>query len=225
MELLVHFDLAELIRTVGYVGIGAIVFAESGLLIGFMFPGDSLLFTAGLLASQGYFNYPLLATIVFVCAVAGDAVGYAFGRRVGPKIFTREGSLFFDPEHLNRAARFYEKHGGKAIIIARFMPFVRTFAPIVAGVGQMQYRRFAFFNIIGGLLWAVGLSFLGYFLGENVPGIDRYIIPIVAFIIVVSAAPTFIHVARDPVQRRKIWNYVTRRGSKAPSDLPEKGTL
>ncbi len=164
MEALLHFDLKHLIETIGYVGIGSVVFAESGLLIGIFLPGDSLLITAGLLASQGYFSYPLLAMIVFVAAVAGDAVGYTFGRRVGPKIFSREGSLFFNPEHLKRAEVFYERHGGKAVVIARFMPFLRTFASIVAGVGKMSYPRFAFFNALGALLWAVGLTTLGYVL-------------------------------------------------------------
>lgn len=213
-----HFDLPQLIQAVGYLGVGAIVFAESGLLIGFMLPGDSLLFTAGLLASKGVFSYPLLAVIVFVAAVAGDAVGYSFGRRVGRRIFTRKGSLFFDPEHLRRAEEFYERHGGKAVILARFMPFVRTFAPIVAGVGRMSYPRFAFFNVTGALLWAVGLSGLGYVLGETVPGIDRFIFPIIALILIASASPIAWRILSDPVERarvmqtlRHLWKVATKR--------------
>lgn len=198
-----HFDLVQLIQAVGYLGVGGIVFAESGLLIGFLLPGDSLLVTAGLLASHGFFSYPILAVVVFVAAVAGDAVGYTFGRRVGPRIFKRQGSLFFDPEHLQRAEAFYERHGGKAVILARFMPFVRTFAPIVAGVGKMSYPRFAFFNVIGALLWAVGLSGLGYVLGETVPGIDRYILPIIVLILVASASPLLWRVLSDPVERAR----------------------
>lgn len=210
MEHLLHLDLPTLIRSIGYVGVGAIVFAESGLLIGFFLPGDSLLFTGGLLASQGYFSYPIFALVTFVCAVAGDAVGYTFGRRVGPRIFSREGSRFFNPEHLRTASAFYEKHGGKAIVLARFMPFVRTFAPIVAGVARMPYPRFAFFNVFGALVWAVGLSFLGYILGETVPGVDQYILPIVGAIILVSVAPTVIHVLRDPIERGRLLRLLTR---------------
>lgn len=202
-------SLPDIVRAIGYVGIAGIVFAESGLLIGFMLPGDSLLITAGLLASQGYFSYPLLAIAVFVAAVAGDAVGYTFGRRVGPRIFSRKSSRFFNPEHLKTAADFYERHGGKAIILARFMPFVRTFAPIVAGAARMRYRRFAMYNIVGALLWAVGLSLIGYLLGEHVPGIDRYILPIVVGVIVVSASPTFIHILRDPRERKRLLRLVT----------------
>ena len=204
MEALLSLDLAHLVQTVGYIGVGAIVFAESGLLIGFMLPGDSLLITAGLLASQGYFSYPLLALIVFVAAVTGDAVGYAFGKRVGPRIFSKEGSRFFNPDHLRTAAAFYERHGGKAVVLARFMPFVRTFAPIVAGAAGMGYARFASFNVIGALLWGVGLSAVGYLLGEHVPGIDRYIVPIVIAVILVSASPTIIHVLRDPKERARL---------------------
>ena len=210
MEHLIGIDLPTLIRTIGYFGVAGIVFAESGLLIGMFLPGDSLLFTAGLLASQGYFSYPLLAFIVFIAAITGDAVGYAFGRNVGPKIFSREGSRFFDPAHLRRAADFYERHGGKALILARFMPFIRTFAPVVAGIGQMHYGRFTFFNVIGGLLWAVGISFLGYFLGETVPGVDQYLVPIIAFIILASVAPTIIHVLKDPVERKRLLRIISR---------------
>lgn len=208
---LTELDLPQLIQAVGYAGIAAIVFAESGLLIGFMLPGDSLLITAGLLASQGHLSYPLLAALVFCAAVAGDAVGYAFGRRVGPRIFRREGSLLFDPAHLRRAEAFYERHGGMAVVLARFMPFVRTFAPIVAGVGRMSYPRFAFFNVIGALLWAVGLSAAGYLLGATVPGIDRYVLPIVAGIILLSVAPTAWQLVRDPAGRARVRGMLRRR--------------
>lgn len=210
MEHLLGIDLGSVIEAIGYLGIAGIVFAESGLLVGILFPGDSLLFTAGLLASNGYFSYPILALVVFVAAVAGDAVGYAFGRRVGPRVFSKAGSRFFDPAHLERAERFYERHGGKAVIFARFLPFLRTFAPIVAGIGRMSYPRFAFFNVIGALAWAVGLSGLGYGLGSTVPGIDSYVLPIVLAILVLSAAPTAIHVLRDPVDRARIVRLITR---------------
>ena len=195
-------DLVRLIETVGYFGLFAIVFAESGLFVGFFLPGDSLLFTAGFLASQGYGNIAVLVMGCFVAAVLGDSFGYAFGRRVGPRIFTRDDSLFFRKAYLTRTQEFYDRHGGKTLILARFMPVVRTFAPIFAGVGAMRYAEFLFYNIIGALLWAVGLTVLGYVLGSVIPGIDRYLIPLVLGIIILSALPPFLHIARDWLRNR-----------------------
>ena len=143
-------NLIELIKTVGYLGVFGIVFAESGLFIGFFLPGDSLLFTAGLLASQGYLNIATLLLVVFVGAVLGDNFGYAFGKTVGPKLFRRENSILFHKKNLIRAHNFYKQYGPMTIILARFIPVVRTFAPIVAGIGQMQYKTFVFYNIFGG---------------------------------------------------------------------------
>jgi membrane-associated protein len=197
MENLIHFDLEEFIKTVGYIGVFSIVFAESGLLVGFFLPGDSLLFTAGFLASQDFFNFPLLVMGCFIAAVTGDSVGYWFGNRVGRRLFQREDSLLFKKKHLLRAEALYDQHGGKIIVIARFMPFVRTFAPIVAGIGTMHYRRFISYNVVGGFLWAVGVTSAGYFLGSQIPDIDRYLIPIVFLIIVVSVLPPAIHFLRD----------------------------
>ncbi len=190
-------DMPLLIKTVGYLGFFIIVFAESGLLVGFFLPGDSLLFTAGVLASQDYLSIWILLPLAFLGAVAGDSVGYAFGRRVGPKIFTRDDSLFFHKDHIMRASRFYEVHGAKTIVIARFMPVVRTFAPIVAGVGKMHYPTFLFYNIIGGVLWGIGLLLAGYFLGSVIPNIDHYLLPIVAGIIFLSILPGTIHLVRE----------------------------
>jgi len=203
MEELLHFDLEEFIRTVGYIGVFAIIFAESGLLIGFFLPGDSLLFTAGFLASQDFFNFPLLAIGCFIAAVAGDSVGYWFGHRVGRPLFERKDSFLFKKKHLYRAQALYERHGGKIIVIARFMPIVRTFAPIVAGVGTMNYRRFISYNVIGGFLWAVGVSSAGYFLGNTIPNVDRYLLPIVFVIIVISALPPATHFAKDFLAERR----------------------
>lgn len=197
----VHFDLPELIRTVGYLGIWAIVFAESGLLVGFFLPGDSLLFTAGFLASQGYLNIWILVIGCFIAAVVGDSVGYTFGHRYGRKLFTKEESLFFNPKHLIRAEDFYHKHGKKTIIIARFVPIVRTFAPIVAGMGKMEYRTFLSYNIIGALLWAVGVTLLGYYLGKAVPDIDKYLIPGIILIILLSVAQPLYHLFKEPANR------------------------
>ena len=146
MESLIHFDLENLVRTVGYFGVFGIVFAESGLLIGIFLPGDSLLFTAGFLASAGIFNIYVLVFGCFIAAVLGDNVGYAFGSRLGPRIFNKEDSFWFHKKHLQRAEMFYEKHGGKTIILARFTPIVRTLAPVVAGAGKMTYQTFFFYN-------------------------------------------------------------------------------
>lgn len=190
-------DLEELIRAVGYLGLFGIIFAETGLLVGFFLPGDSLLFTAGFLASQDFLNIWLLVFVCFVAAVTGDATGYAFGNRVGRRLFRKPESLLFNPDHLQRAERFFEKHGGKAIIIARFLPIVRTFIPIVAGIGSMSYPRFFSYNVIGAVLWAIGLPLAGFFLGNAIPSVDRYLLPIIALIIIVSILPTAIHVWRE----------------------------
>lgn len=191
------FDLVHLIETVGYIGLVAIVFAESGLFFGFFLPGDSLLLTAGLLASQGHLKLSILLLILPPAAILGDSVGYWFGRKVGPPIFSRENSLLFRRKNLLAAKAFYDKHGGKTIVLARFMPFIRTFAPIVAGAVEMNYPRFLLFNVFGGLLWAAGVTTAGYFLGESIPGIDNYFLLIVAVVIFISALPSMIHVWRE----------------------------
>ncbi|MEW6580625.1 MAG: VTT domain-containing protein [Chloroflexota bacterium] len=208
MEELLHFDLKTFIATIGYIGIFAIVFAESGLLIGFFLPGDSLLFTAGVIAGSKTLqstlgvelSYPVLAIGCFIAAVTGDSVGYLFGSRVGRRLFEREDSLLFKKKYLYQAEAFYQKHGGKVIVLARFMPIVRTFAPIVAGIGTMHYPRFLFFNLFGGLLWAVGVVSAGYYLGEAA---DGYLLPIVLAIILVSVAPPAFHVLKDYLAHRR----------------------
>ena len=186
----------QLIEAFGTLGLFAIVFAESGLLFGFFLPGDSLLFTAGLLASQGRLNLPVVLVGCFAAAVAGDQVGYVFGRRAGPALFRRPESRLFKRENLERAQSYFEEHGSKTIVLARFVPIVRTFAPIVAGAGRMHYRTFVTFNVLGGLLWSVGVTTLGYLLGETIPDIDRYLLPIIALIILVSVAPMAVEVIR-----------------------------
>jgi membrane-associated protein len=201
-----HFDLAQIIETVGYIGLFAIVFAESGLFFGFFLPGDSLLLTAGLLASQGKLDLALLAIILPIAAILGDSVGYWFGKKTGPRIFSREDSLLFRRKNLLAAKAFYDRHGGKTIVLARFMPFIRTFAPIVAGAVEMNYGRFLLFNVAGGLLWGVGLTAAGYYLGQSVPDIDRSFLAVVAAVIVLSALPTMIHLAKEygPLLRQRL---------------------
>ena len=196
-------DLMKILPTIGYIGIFGIVFAESGLLIGFFLPGDSMLFTAGFLASQGFFNIYILAILSFVGAVVGDSVGYWFGHKVGRRLFHKKDSFFFHKENLMKAEKFYEKHGKKTIILARFLPVVRTFAPIVAGIGTMHYNTFLSYNVIGGFFWSVGMTVAGYFLGRIIPDVDKYLIPIVLVIIIVSVLPTFIHLLKDYMENKK----------------------
>src|SRR5688572_15900291 len=169
-------DPRVLIETFGYIGLFVIVFAESGLFFGFFLPGDSLLLTAGLFAYKGELNLWILLPLLFVAAVLGDNVGYWFGRKTGPPLFNRENSLLFRRKNLLAARAFYDKHGGKTIILARFMPFIRTFAPIVAGAVNMNYRSFMFYNLVGGVLWAIGVTLAGYGLGSLFPPetLDRY---------------------------------------------------
>lgn len=199
------FDLTSLIKTAGYAGLFGIVFAESGLLIGFFLPGDSLIFTAGFLASQGYLNVWVLAPLLFAAAIIGDNVGYSFGYRMGPKLFKKEDSLFFHKDHLIKAEKYFKAHGGKTIILARFLPVVRTFAPILAGVGKMRYTTFLIYNLVGGFLWTFGLSLFGYYLGRIIPNVDRYLIPIILLIIFFSIAPTIWQILKDKSTREKIW--------------------
>ncbi|MBI4036879.1 VTT domain-containing protein [Candidatus Daviesbacteria bacterium] len=199
-----HFDLATFIQTVGYIGVFIITFVESGLLVGFFLPGDSLLFTAGFLASQGFFNIVLLALGCFIAAVLGDSAGYYIGHKFGKKLFHKEDSIIFHKDHLIRAQNFYEKHGGKAIVLARFMPVVRTFAPVVAGIGDMKYSKFLFFNIFGGLFWAIGVTGAGYFLGNTIPDVDKYLLPIIALIIVASISPGIYHALKNQQTRTEL---------------------
>ncbi|MBI2052994.1 MAG: VTT domain-containing protein [Candidatus Ryanbacteria bacterium] len=190
------FELEPLIRTIGYIGVWIVVFSESGLLVGFFLPGDSFLFTAGVLASQDFLNIWILIPLIFSGAILGDNVGYAFGYRIGPKLFKREDSVFFHKKHLMRAELLYEKYGPKIIVLARFMPVVRTFAPIVAGIGKMKYKTFLIYNLVGGILWGIGMPLFGYFLGSTVPAVDRYIIPIIIGIIFLSILPGVVHVGK-----------------------------
>jgi len=193
-------DPIKIIETLGYVGVFAIIFAESGLFFGFFFPGDSLLLTAGLLASRGLLNEFILVPGLFIAAVLGDQVGYWFGAKTGPMIFSRENSLLFRRKNLLAAKAFYEKHGGKTVTLARFLPLIRTFAPIVAGAAEMNYRRFLMFNLLGGFLWAVCVTMLGYTLGKlfgSVEGVDKYFTLLVLAFFFIPGLPALIHLWND----------------------------
>lgn len=201
--LLSYISPAHIISSLGLIGVIAVVFAESGLFFGFFLPGDSLLFTAGFLASQGILSLPLLFVGTFAAAVVGDSVGYAFGKKVGQPLYSRPDSRFFKKKHVEKAREFYDKHGSKAIVLARFIPIVRTFVPIVAGVVGMNYRRFLSYNIVGGLIWAVGLSGFGYFFGNLVPNAEKYVTGIVFAIIFISILPTAYHILKSWITNRK----------------------
>src|SRR3989344_5349047 len=201
MELISEFfaklnKLDELIQWGGYAVLAIIVFAETGLLIGFFLPGDSLLVTAGLFAGKGDLNIVFLFILLSGMAIVGDAVGYWIGRATGPRIFNREKSVLFAKDHLIAAKRFYEKYGGKAIILARFMPIVRTFAPVVAGVGEMPYGRFAAYNVIGGVVWVGSMLSIGFFLGRSIPDIEEKMHVVILAIIFLSILPGIVEYIR-----------------------------
>jgi membrane-associated protein len=197
-ELLNPKNIIDFLTTKGllltYFGLVFIVFAETGLAVGFFLPGDSLLVVAGLVARAGRLNVAVLLSTLFVAAVVGDAVGYYTGHKLGPRLFSRQKSLLFRPSHLQKAHEFYEKYGGKTIIIARFVPIVRTFAPIVAGAAEMPYKRFAVYNVVGGFLWVFSMVLAGYFLGSAVEGafdikLEDHIEKVVIVVVLLSLTP------------------------------------
>ncbi len=199
------FDIEHIIQSGGILIVSFIIFAESGLLVGFFLPGDTLLFGAGLAASQGELSLPWLIACVVVAAIAGDNVGYSIGRRAGPRIFKKKDGILFKQEYLEKSEAFYEKHGGKTIIIARFTPIVRTFAPVVAGASKMSRQRFLAFNIIGGLLWGAGMPLLGYFIGNRIPGLDKYIELVIVGVVIASLLLALSHVLKDGRTRQLLW--------------------
>lgn len=180
------------IKTFGYLGIGVIIFAESGLLLGFILPGDSLVFLAGLLASQGYFGLPALLSVVFLTAVAGDNAGYFIGKKLGRKVFEAKDSFIFNQNNLLKTEAFFERYGKSTFLMQRFIPVIRAFAPLLGGVGKMDYRTFFVFDLVGCALWGIGVTTLGFFLGSVIPNIDTYLLPLVLLVVVISLIPAFI---------------------------------
>jgi len=199
-----RYALDDLVRWGGYAILVAIVFVETGLLVGFFLPGDSLLVTAGIFSAKGDLNMWTLNLTLSLAAIVGDSVGYTIGAKTGPKIFTRQDSLFFHRRHLITAKEFYDKYGGFTIFIARFMPIIRTFAPVVAGVGAMQYRRFISYNVFGGIFWVLTMTSTGYFLGRIVPNIEERIHVVIAIVIFLSLLPAVAKVIRE---KRKASKY------------------
>ena len=196
------YNVPELIRMGGLIGLVAIVFAETGLMVGFFLPGDSLLVTAGLFAAKGDLNIVTLNMALIAAAVVGDATGYWIGRRAGKALYSRPNSFFFRKQHLIKTHEFYERHGGKTIVIARFVPIIRTFAPVVAGAAEMTYRQFAMYNVLGGIGWVLSMTLIGYFLGRAVPDIEKNIHIVVAVVIFLSLLPGIISIAREKMKAR-----------------------
>ncbi len=202
----------SIIQSGGLLLIGAIVFAESGLLIGFFLPGDTLLFTAGFFAAQGQLPLGWLLLVVVATAIAGDNVGYSIGRRTGHRIFKKQDGIIFRQEYLQRAEAFYKSHGGKTVTLARFIPVVRTFAPIVAGAAKMERKRFLLYNVMGALIWGVGVTLLGYYIGGLVPDIDKYLPPAVGLATIITFTPPLLHILRDPRTRGLLAEKLRRNG-------------
>jgi membrane-associated protein len=196
------YNVPELIRMGGLIGLVAVVFAETGLMVGFFLPGDSLLVTAGLFAAKGDLDIVWLNLSLMAAAIAGDATGYWIGRRAGRALYSRPNSFFFRKQHLVKTHEFYEKHGGKTIVIARFVPIIRTFAPVVAGAAEMTYRQFALYNIAGGIGWVASMTLIGYFLGRAIPDIDKHIHIVVAVVIFLSLLPGVVSILREKTKVR-----------------------
>lgn len=203
-------SITDVIHAVGVIGIMAIIFAESGLMVGFILPGDSLLFPVGFLAQQGVLgiNIHLLVFLLFLAAVAGDNLGYWFGHKVGRKLFRKEDSIIFHHSYLERAEKFYEKYGAATVILSRFVPVVRSFAPVVAGISHMRYRTYFLFDLIGGALWISSVTYLGYyggaFLQAHGINVEALVMPIILLAILVSVGSPLIHILRDPKSRKAV---------------------
>ena len=196
--------LEEIVIWGGYIGLFAIIFSETGLFVGFFLPGDSLLVTAGLFAARGELNITILCPLLLTAAILGNTTGFFIGLRAGHALFNRPQSRFFRRDHLLKTKQFYEKYGGVTIILAQFMPFARTFAPMVAGIAEMPYRRFAMFNIVGAICWILGMLLLGYFLGRSIPGIQNKIEYVIAIVIFVSLLPMIIKYVHHKMKERSV---------------------
>lgn len=209
---MIGFSPEKIIQTGGALLVGGIIFAESAFLIGILLPGgDTLLFIAGFFAAQGHLNIGWLMLSIIVGAILGDNVGYSIGRRTGPRLFRKDDGLFFRKDHIERAERFYKAHGGKTITLARFLPVIRTLAPMIAGVGKMDRKMFIFYNVLGAVLWGTSLPLLGYFLGSRIPSIDAYILPVVVIAFVAMFIPPLVPILRNPTSRARLFEILSAR--------------
>lgn len=197
------FDVTSIIQSGGLLLVGLIVFSEVALFLGFFLPGDTLLIAAGIYASQGHLPIVGVIAVVILAAIAGDTVGYFTGRKLGPRVFTKPDSLLFQKDHIRRSEEFYEKYGAKTLLVAHFIPVIRSFAPLLAGVGNMPYRKFLFFDVIGDISWAVIVTLAGYYIGSKIPNLDHYILAALAVVIAATALPTLFHLGRRHAKKRK----------------------
>lgn len=212
MEHMIGVSPERIIQTGGALLIGGIIFAESAFLIGIIMPGgDTLLFVSGFFAAQGHLQIQWLILAIIIGAILGDNVGYTIGRRAGPKLFRKDDGLFFRKDHIERAENFYNTHGGKTVTLARFVPVIRTFAPMLAGVGKMDRKRFMFYNVLGAVVWGTSIPLLGYFLGSRIPDIDAYLAPLVVVAFFITFVPPLVPILRDPVARRKLFALISVR--------------
>jgi len=205
------FNISHIIESGGILLVGFIIFAESGLLVGFFLPGDTLLFPAGFFAAQGKLSLAWLLVVVILAAIAGYEVGYHIGHRWGKALFKKEDGIIFRKEYLIKSQIFYEKHGGKTVLLSRFVPIIRTFAPIVAGIGDMSKKRFTTFNAVGSVIWCTSVVLLGYYFGKRIPNIDKYLLPAIGLAVIFSFSPTVLHLLTDKKIRAKV---LSKLGSK-----------
>jgi membrane-associated protein len=205
------FDVTHLIQTGGIFLIALIIFGESGMMIGFFFPGDTLLFSAGILAAAGKLNLATTIVAIALAAILGDNTGYHIGRKLGRRLFNKPDGVVFRKEHIDRAEAFYEKYGSKTMLVAHFVPVIRAFAPVTAGAAKMPYGRYVIFDAIGDIAWTVAMTLLGYYIGNRIPGIEKYIDPLLIFIVIIFLAPTLWHILRDPKLRGAILGTFKRK--------------
>ncbi|HSH55668.1 MAG TPA: VTT domain-containing protein [Candidatus Limnocylindrales bacterium] len=205
------FDIAHLIETGGLLLIALIVFAESGMMVGFFLPGDTLLFSAGIFAAQGTFDLFTAIAVIAAAAIIGDNIGYQIGKSLGPRLFKKEDGLVFRKDYILQAEKFYEKYGSKTMLVAHFIPIIRTFAPVTAGAGKMPRAKFMIYDAIGDIAWAASLTMLGYFLGSRIPGIEHYVEPVIIAVIVLALLPTLYHAYKDPKIRAAVLSRFSKR--------------
>ncbi len=197
------FDVSHIIQSGGLLLLGGFIFAEVALFLGFFLPGDTLVIAAGIYAHEGKLSIASVIIVAGLAAIAGDSVAYFIGRKLGPSVFKKQDSIIFRPDHVLRAEAFYEKYGAKALLIAHYLPVIRTFTPLLAGVAKMPYRKFLMFDVIGDIGWAVSISLVGYYIGSRIPNIDNYIIAGLGVVILITVLPTLIHVVRLHLRKRR----------------------
>ena len=208
------FDVTHMLQAGGLLLIGLVIFGESGMMIGFFFPGDTLLFSAGILAAAGKLSLASVLATIAIAAILGDNTGYHIGNKLGRRLFKKPDSVLFRKEHIDRAEAFYEKHGSKTMLVAHFIPVIRAFVPLTAGAAKMPYTQFVIFDAIGDIAWTVLITLLGYFIGSKIPGIEKLLDPLLIAVVVIFLTPTIWHVARDP----KIRAAITRKSKKTPEE-------